>query len=37
LAYGNIIYDKSPVVLNKLIRKIGEEAFQQGIREYLTK
>jgi aminopeptidase N len=36
LAYGNIIYNKSPVVLNKLIRKIGEEAFQQGIREYLT-
>jgi aminopeptidase N len=36
LAYGNIIYDKSPVVLNKLIRKIGEEAFRQGIREYLA-
>ncbi|MDR1161920.1 MAG: aminopeptidase [Tannerellaceae bacterium] len=36
LAYGNIIYDKSPVVLNKLIRKIGEEAFRQGIHKYLT-
>jgi aminopeptidase N len=36
LVYGNIIYDKSPVVLRMLIRKIGEEAFRQGIREYLT-
>jgi aminopeptidase N len=36
LVYGNIIYDKSPVVLKMLIRKTGEEAFRQGIREYLT-
>ncbi len=35
LVYGNIIYDKSPVVLEMLIRRIGEEAFQRGIREYL--
>lgn len=35
LMYGNIIYDKSPVVMAMLIRMIGEEAFQKGIREYL--
>jgi aminopeptidase N len=36
LVYGNIIYDKSPIVLKMLIRKIGEDAFRQGIREYLA-
>ena len=36
LVYGNIIYDKSPVVMEMLVRVLGEEAFQQGIREYLT-
>lgn len=35
LVYGNIIYDKSPVVLKMLIRKMGKESFRQGIREYL--
>lgn len=35
LVYGNIIYDKSPVVLEMLIKKMGKEAFQKGIREYL--
>lgn len=35
LVYGNIIYDKSPVVLEMLIKKMGQEAFQKGIREYL--
>lgn len=35
LVYGNIIYTKSPVVLSMLIRMMGENAFQQGIREYL--
>lgn len=35
LVYGNIIYDKSPVVMEMLIHRIGKEAFQQGIREYL--
>lgn len=35
LVYGNIIYDKSPVVLEMLIRKMGKEAFRKGIREYL--
>lgn len=36
LVYGNIIYNKSPIVLNMLIRKIGEEVFRKGIHEYLT-
>ena len=36
LVYGNIIYDKSPVVMEMLVRVLGEEAFLQGIREYLT-
>ncbi|MDO4754978.1 MAG: M1 family aminopeptidase [Parabacteroides sp.] len=35
LMYGNIIYDKSPVVMSMLIRLMGEEAFQKGIQEYL--
>lgn len=35
LVYGNIIYDKSPVVLDMLIRQIGEDAFRKGIRQYL--
>lgn len=36
LVYGNIIYDKSPVVMEMLVRTLGQEAFRQGIREYLT-
>lgn len=35
LVYGNIIYNKSPIVLAMLIDKMGEEPFQEGIREYL--
>lgn len=35
LVYGNIIYDKSPVVLEMLIRKMGKDAFRKGIQEYL--
>ncbi len=37
LVYGNIIYQKSPIVMNMLIDKVGEELFQRGIREYLTR
>lgn len=36
LVYGNIIYNKSPVVMEMLVRMLGKEAFRQGIREYLT-
>ncbi|MDF9828800.1 M1 family aminopeptidase [Parabacteroides sp. PF5-6] len=36
LVYGQIIYNKSPIVLDMLVRKIGEEAFRKGIQTYLT-
>ena len=36
LVYGNIIYNKSPVVMDMLVRKLGKENFQKGIREYLS-
>lgn len=35
LVYGNIIYNKSPIVLDMLVRKMGEDSFRKGIREYL--
>ena len=35
LMYGNIIYKKSPVVMNKLYTMMGAEAFRDGMREYL--
>lgn len=35
LIYCNIIYDKAPVAMDKLAVRMGEEAFQQSIREYL--
>ncbi|MEA5005409.1 MAG: M1 family aminopeptidase [Rikenellaceae bacterium] len=37
LVYGNIIYNKAPIVMDKLVALIGEENFQKGIRVYLTK
>ena len=36
LIYGQTIYNKAPIVMDKLVELMGEEAFQQGIREYLT-
>lgn len=36
LIYGQIIYNKAPVVMNMLVSRMGKQAFQQGIREYLT-
>ena len=36
LIYNNIIYDKAPVMLEKLIGIMGEEAFREGLHEYLT-
>lgn len=36
LVYGNIIYDKSPVVMEMLVRSLGEDSFRLGIREYLN-
>ncbi len=35
LIYGNIIYNKAPVMMNKIVEIMGEEAFREGIREYL--
>ena len=36
LIYGQIIYNKAPIVMEKLVELIGQEAFQSGIREYLN-
>jgi len=36
LIYCNIIYDKSPVVMSMLEKRIGGEHFRSGIRKYLN-
>ncbi|MBR4850931.1 MAG: aminopeptidase, partial [Tidjanibacter sp.] len=36
LIYGSIIYNKAPVMMRKMVEIMGEEAFREGIREYLT-
>ncbi len=36
LVYGNIIYNKAPVMMSKLVEMMGEESFREGIHEYLT-
>lgn len=36
LVYGNIIYNKSPMIMEMLVRLLGEEKFRDGIREYLS-
>jgi len=33
--YGNIIYDKAPVIMRQLERMLGEREFRGGLREYL--
>lgn len=35
LIYGNIVYDKAPVVMNMLAERMGPEAFRDGLMEYL--
>jgi aminopeptidase N len=35
--YGNIIYNKAPIVMRQLERLIGADAFQAGLRDYLAK
>ena len=35
LVYGNIIYDKSPLVMDMLVKKMGEASFRTGIQRYL--
>jgi aminopeptidase N len=37
LIYGNIIYDKAPVVMFKIVDLMGEEAYKEGLRKYLKK
>lgn len=36
LIYGNIIYKKSPIIMSMMVKTIGKDKFQSGIREYLT-
>lgn len=36
LVYGNIIYNKSPMIMEMMVRLLGEEKFRDGIREYLS-
>lgn len=35
LLYGNIVYDKSPVMMRKLEQQMGSDAFQRGLQTYL--
>ena len=35
LVYNNIIYNKAPIVMKKLVELMGKDAFREGIREYL--
>jgi len=37
LIYCNIIYDKSPIVMSMLEKRMGEASFREGIREYLRR
>ncbi len=35
--YGNIIYNKAPIMMQQLETLLGQEQFQEGMREYLEK
>lgn len=35
LIYGQIVYNKAPVMMTMLVERIGEENFRKGIQEYL--
>lgn len=35
--YGAIIYDKAPIMMRQLELVLGEDAFREGMREYLTR
>ena len=35
LIYGQTIYNKAPIVMDKIVELMGEEAFRVGIQEYL--
>lgn len=36
LVYGNIVYDKAPVVMRMLADRMGPDAFRTGLQEYLS-
>jgi aminopeptidase N len=35
--YGNIIYDKAPIVMRQLERIVGADGFRDGLRDYLKR
>lgn len=35
LVYNNIIYNKAPLMMYKMVEIMGQEAFREGIREYV--
>jgi aminopeptidase N len=35
--YGNIIYDKAPIVMRQLERLVGDDNFRDGLRDYLKR
>lgn len=37
MLYGNIIYDKAPIMMRQLEQLMGKAAFQKGVRAYLKK
>lgn len=37
LVYSQIVYDKAPVMMKKIVELMGEDKFREGIREYLNK
>lgn len=37
LVYGNIIYNKAPVMMEKMVELMGEKEFREGIRIYLKR
>lgn len=37
LIYNNIIYNKAPVVMRKMVEIMGKDSFQRGIQKYLKK
>ena len=36
LVYNNIIYNKAPIMMEKLVEIMGKEAFREGIRKYVA-
>ena len=37
LVYNNIIYNKAPVMMRKMVEIMGKEAFQRGIQKYVAR